>query len=528
MVHVIVNPVNFQAPAGGGASTIADPNGPGVAPKAVVFIVSGHTNLTSLNVAAPRGRISIGMTDFTTHRVVSCSYENNVAAASAGAWYRIDNATVVNLPVENGPSLEVEAAVTSVGVDSVELTWSAASTFFGIALFIYGGDVQAVLEVLASNASNGGTATSTALGREPDMVIAASCGVAFSADGSGQDPCITYGMMARHSATQGCISVCAETDQNPTSSGSILRDNAILALLSSAAGVVTEGPRVSLATTSTGFQITTTGTGSFEGMYLSLYLGGAKCWVGTPSVGASATGPEVISGVGFRAKCVLAAALRQTATNSLATGQNTMSIGFSDAVVTGTQGCWARDNVATSETNSIASQTWLIGLLANSLSFDWVASMTSIDATTFTINVDDAAAADRVVLFAAIGEFKVTVPGVAERAGRSVRAGWRARRAISPGGARQAVTLALARLTARRAAGRVRRAPLRAGSRARVFRGLTIMMLRYLERQRRAAFDRLFPRKKLPMTPIDRPEEAVEQRPKGVVVGPGLRRGLVR
>ena len=400
-----VNVVNGTAPGPGTTQTVTDSQAGGRTPKAIVMICSGHPNTVSQDVNSPGGRLSIGFYDLTNYRVIGAITEDGAAAGSADAGYRIDTATIAQLSNVTNANLQSEATVTSVGVGSVDLSWSAAATVDFIMLFIYGGAVQAAVESLACSGTIGGTATSTALGRMPDLVLAASCNAAFVADGQGTEMMVSFGAMARHSNTQGCVTTAMEHQQANTSVGSILRNDCVLTQVTSAAGTVTEGARMQMALTSTGFQITTqNANASFEGMFISLYLDGARCYVGTPTVAAGTTGSKAITGVGFKARSVLVAAPRAGAINNLLDTQNPVSIGAWDRTTAGCQGFWSRDNRATSEADSISSQTNLLSVLTQGASFDWVANPVSMDTDGLTINVSDAAAGDRMFLLVAFGE----------------------------------------------------------------------------------------------------------------------------
>jgi hypothetical protein len=200
------------------------------------------------------------------------------------------------------------------------------------------------------------------------------------------------------------VSACGEHHAaTATSVGCIVRNDVILSQITSTAGTPSEGARVEAALTATGFDLTTRNAAvSIDAIYLALYLGGARCWVGVEDVVASSTGSKSITTPGFRPRTVGAVGTTIAAANTLSTANGRMSVGFASLLAQGACGYWARDNQATSETRSVASQTDLVCIPAVTNTLDWVANLTAMTATGFDINVSDAAGANRFTLFFAV------------------------------------------------------------------------------------------------------------------------------
>jgi hypothetical protein len=421
-MSVIINPVNFNANPSGGSpfpQTITDANAPVVGgvtqtPIAVVFIISGHkVSLGSLGtVPKARGRISIGFAKFSSGSVsnqyaLGGSFDDNHAASSTVADYRVDNAKVLTLPSSAATGqLEMDFTLSSASAGAVAGNWSSTSDFYGQAWFIYGARVEASLEIKANSATIGNTVSSTLLGKKPDLLFAATCGQTIGSAAGGAEHLISFGVMARSSNTQACATCAGESAQSPTSVGTIMRNDAILSQITSAAGTPTEGARIEAALTSTGFDLTTRNANtSIDGIYLALYLGGVKTWVGVEQITAGSTGSKSITTPGWKPTTVGALAVEIVSTqNTLSVVNGRLSIGLVNASGQGMVAYWSRDNRTTSESSSFASQSDLVGLPAANTSLDFLAHHTGMTATGFDISVSTAATGDRLILFFAVAD----------------------------------------------------------------------------------------------------------------------------
>jgi hypothetical protein len=172
----------------------------------------------------------------------------------------------------------------------------------------------------------------------------------------------------------------------------------------SAAGTVTEGVRIEAALTSTGFDLTTRNANtSIDGIYLALYLGGARCWTGVEQITAGSIGSKSITSPGFKPRTVGALGVEIVSTiNTLSVVNGRLSVGLATAQAQGMVSYWSRDNRTTSESSSFASQSDIVGLPAATLSLDYLSNLTAMTATGFDINVSTAATGDRLVLFFAV------------------------------------------------------------------------------------------------------------------------------
>ena len=401
----IVNTVNFAFPGGSAPFnvTVTDSNGPGVSPTAIIVLASGHSTLSSYGQKASGAQISFGLYDFTTYRVVGGSMEDAASSSSADTAYRNDTATVVQLPASSSSSLSLEATVTSVGANSVTLTADAANTYHGAVIFIYGAGVHAAVETLTGASSIGGTVSSTALGRTPDVVIAASVAQSIAADSGGNEYMLSLGWAARHSSTQGCMVSVAEHQASPkTSVGSIAYNNRVAARLTNSPA---ENAQLELTSwNSDGFTLTTRNTAASLDI-IAISISGVKAAVANETIAAGTSGSKSITSPGFRAQTVLALTIRNTAFSNLSNTNNTFSIGCGNTHAQSVMAVWSQDNLSTSVTDSVAGNAAIIRPPTNGgvTAFDWVATWNGATANGFDIDVTTAAGGNRVVTFLVFG-----------------------------------------------------------------------------------------------------------------------------
>lgn len=401
--------VDFQLAGASGDQTISLVGGPGKTIKAYEILLSGATAQDTITAG---GRMSYGQFDGTTKRCVAIISRDNTIAAGATCGYRIDTGRVAAMPVATGVGLEVGLVPVSMGVDQITVNASAASTLRGVVRMYFGTDLVVKVESLASSASIGGTVSSTALGVPPDLVIAAGCGQAFISDGSGTPLMFSYGAAGRLPAlTQACAALCAEDSVVVrTSSGILVRDDAILTTLASASGTVTEGTRLELSFDATGFTITTRNAAvSVEGMFMSFSFGGAKCRAAVPLIDVSATGDESTTDTGFRTRGLALLLTNRTSGeinvigSAAAAGKFSLGWGLPGGISRAV-GFLAADNQLTSVTKSVVRSADIMDTVIDATTHDGIASLPSIDALGYTLNVSDAAVATRLVLSISVGD----------------------------------------------------------------------------------------------------------------------------
>ncbi len=411
----------FTAPTAGTppiAQAITIPGSRGLTPKGYIMVMSG---VTALDAGANGARVTVGADDGTTQRAVGIMVEHNQLSNVADTGYRIDTATVAQMPVTTGPSLSFEVNRTTLGVDTINVEFSATTAGQkGFGMAFYGSDVVIDVQSVAAPGSIGGTQDVT-MSQLPDAVIVIGVGQAFVADGQGNPAMLTIGFAARSSATQACGCLTAEHRATlptaVTSVGNIIRDDVAATHLSSSAGVVTEGARIGVSfPNATGCRLTTTNLGlSEEVIVIQLYLGGAQCWAGAPAINTDALGNTSYTNPALKGKAIMAVGARiATATNAVVDTFGSMSFGLASR--SGNQGCASvrsTDNAGTSSTQSLASATRIVDVITSASAHDYYEEFVSFDRNSppgtpsgFTWNTGDASTSgeDRPIAILVLGE----------------------------------------------------------------------------------------------------------------------------
>lgn len=399
----------FQGP------TATDPNpanvtvssGPGVQPKAAIFLASVVTALTNISST---GRLSIGFVcQATSNRAVSFNAENGDAAATTAVGYRCDIDTCIQIgSTSGGGSFQNEANVSTYVTDGARLSWSAgAGNTRGQAIFFFGDGVQSANTDIAGSATVGGTASISGLSFAPDVVFVASCNQAFDTDASGTPGHISFGFAARETDTQACSAICGENARNPTSAGSITRDDCVAVALTSSAGTITEGARLSVSSwNSDGVTFTTSHTNaSVSVAALCLKLPNTSAWAGTPTVGSSGTGNLSFTDPNMKPQAVFSSATINANLNTVVDQRGSLCVGAAiSSSEVGSTSCLHRDNQATGDAKAVVTSTRLVQLVITTGNYDWAAEYVTNDTLGFTIAVSDASGADRPTAFFVISQ----------------------------------------------------------------------------------------------------------------------------
>lgn len=386
---------SFEGPSGGTfprEETYTLAGGPGLTPTAV-YVVYGASALT-LDGRNATARLSVGAWDGTTQRVVCILGEDGAAAASADNGVRTDTDTVIQITGVNAATFQNEARAISFGTDSITLDWNSASGGHGYIVFFYCN--AAKVGTSTSSASIGGTASVSGLGFQPDAIVAFGVNQAITANNGQPELMLSVGYSGRlPSVTQSCGVICAEDNQGNTSSGEIARTNRFLTTLTSAAGTVSEGTSLEMTSfDSGGFTYTTRDTAvAVTFGYLALDLDDRHCYAAAPLVAMGATGNVSVTGPGFTPEFLFTTAIRVATQDTINANQATISVGVSDGTTTACAAARVRDNQATSDTYSTASETALLFLVGEGTAADdAVANLDSFDADGFTIDVIDTSA----------------------------------------------------------------------------------------------------------------------------------------
>lgn len=402
MSHAHFGIHSFEGPSGGTfprEETYTLSGGPGETPTAV-YVVYGASALT-LDGRNATARLSVGAWDGTTQRVVCIVGEDGTAAASADNGVRTDTDTVIQITGVNGAAFQNEARAISFGTDSVTLDWNSASTGHGYIVFFYCNAAK----VGTSTASGASTAV-TGVGFQPDALIAFGVNQAITANNGQPELMLSVGYAGRlPSITQACGVICAEDNQGNTSSGEIARTNRFLTTLTSTAGTVAEETDLTLSSfDADGFTYARSAAVAVPFGYLALDLDGRHCYAAAPLVAMGALGTVAVTGPGFTPGLLLTTAIRIAVQDTINANQATIDLGASDGTVSANVCARVRDNQATSDTYSTASQTSLIHTVETSAADDTIANLDSFDADGFTLDILDASsgAEDRALPYLAI------------------------------------------------------------------------------------------------------------------------------
>jgi hypothetical protein len=400
---VLVRSIHATGPSGVGAVTYTDSGGPaGLTPKAVRV---AWTVVTAEDTHSATARFGVGYYDGTTQRCVAAAAEHNTAAASADTWAYASTSLLVIVGDTAGPaSPQTTGAAVSLGVNSVEITWSVTNTNLHMDIvFFYGGDVQARVTSIASHAVSNSAVSTTGGSFTPSMVFAASTGNAFgSGSTASSHGTLSEGFSGRlPSTTQGCAALRWDDAASPTSVANLNRDDAVVAWLSS---VSAETHIEVTAWNSDGIEYTTRGAGgSFEFCVLELYFGDEiRVWAGGPLLPTSTLGAFSRTDPGFKPLALFFSHVRSGAIDTIGNTQGVMGIGYALSAAQACVTSFDRDNVATSEAQNRHTVTHCAQIIQASGAATMRISWTSFDATGWSGSVATASAADFHVPYCAI------------------------------------------------------------------------------------------------------------------------------
>ena len=502
--EIIFRDVAFTLPNATGNFTITDTGGPGLTPKACIIVLSGATGTGSETNPA---RISVGLTDGTAAIAIGLMAEHNVLAANADTGRRRANNKILNIPTTTTEALGVGATFVSVGTNALTINVDTASVLKGFVRFFYGAQLSAKVVTVTSDATSGNSVTCPSLGFTPDGVIAMSARTAWNTDAGLNNVIFSMGFAGRlPSPSQACVGICAQDLANPTSVGMKARNDRLLSIVISTAGVVTEPVSIELtAWNADDVTLTTRETGEAMGIgLLAFSLNGEKCFADLPALNSDALGVSSYVGAGFKARALMTVGSAAATANTIDSTVGAMSIGVYSPATGTAGGSMAKWNSADAQSTSVTTCS-IASDQFHHVESKWAARVVGITATGFDYNVLVSASADLPTLCFFIGvqpppavkrpALQRIIQGV-RRVARAVR-GFPLTRPVRGGtvrpapAAQRAPASQPARLQAAKPPSRVHtRAPT------------WIRLLQFWEVQRQAMTLRLFPRKKLPVPPV--------------------------
>jgi hypothetical protein len=397
----------FTCNTAAGNQTITIPVATGLTPKAVMFFISRATATDTItNTQMIGGGIRAGSTSLA----FAIEGDHNISSTLADTGVRADSANVIELTLAVNEGREAAATFDSFNTDNCIINWTTgtvpAAAYKGFAIFFWGADLSVNLQAVAGNATDGNSTDSSALGFDPDGLIAVSVNRAFSAGGSGADAIFSIGWAGRlPSVTQSCSAGVAEDRQDPSSGGCITRDDCVAIRLLSTAGTVTDTPRLEASFGTDKYTLTTRGaSASLTAAVLSYSLGGRRVWCGAQTVGTNTTGNKSLTTPGFHVGTAILSGVQGTTLNTIVNTTESLTVGASSGRAgesANVSATW-QDNIAGPGATVAKSRTGttFYGLVGGGGgATDIVLSWVSFDLAGLTLNVDSTLGTDRPISF---------------------------------------------------------------------------------------------------------------------------------
>ena len=403
--EIIVRDVPFTLPNASGAFTITDTGGPaGMTPKACIIVLSGASGTGGETNPA---RISIGLTDGAAAIAIGLMAEHNVLATLADTGRRRANNKILNLPVTTTEALGVGATFTSVGVNALTINVDTASVLKGFVRFMYGANLSAKLVTVSSPTTDNTAFNSPSLGLVADAVLAISARTVWNTDAGLNNVIFSMGFAGRlPSTSQACVGICAQDLASPTSVGMKARNDRLLSIVISTAGVVTEAISIQLtAWNADDVELTTRDTaGEAIGVgLLAFSLNGERCVADLPALNSDTLGVSSYAGAGFKARALFTVGSAAATANTLDATVGAMSFGVYAPATGSAGGSMAKWNSADAQTTSVTTCS-IASDQFHHVESKWAARVVAITVTGFDYNVLVSASADLPTLCFSFGE----------------------------------------------------------------------------------------------------------------------------
>ena len=405
--------VPFQLPNATGNFTITDTGGPGLTPKACIIVLSGATAIgTETNPA----RVAIGLTDGTNAIAMAWMAEHGVVDTNADTGRRRANDKILNLTATTAEALAVGATFVSLGTNALTINMEHASTLRGFVRFMYGAQLQAKVTTVTSALLVNTAVNSPSLGFQADGVICISARTAWNVDAGLANAIASIGCAGRlPSISQACMNVVAGDRISPTSVGQKPRDDRVLSIVISTAGVITEAVAIEVtAFNADDIEFTTREIGEAIGIgMLAFSLNGEKCHAGCPALNSDTMGISSYTTPGFRARALFVLGQAAATVNTLDTTTGAMSIGVFSPATVATGEYAAKWNDADAQSTSISTSALTENQIVH-VESKWAARVNRITATGFDYNVLVTASADLPTVVFSIGEQPPYTPFVSK------------------------------------------------------------------------------------------------------------------
>lgn len=382
---------------------------PGTNPVAALYALTGGTAIGTIVSPA---RLGLGVTDGTTQRAFGALAEDAVAAGSADAQTRVDDATVIQWPNTSSGALDGEASWSAWRTNGSEISWADLMTSahqLG-AIYFFGSRVRAAVVQVTGDATIGNTVAVTGLGFKPNLAIALCTNSAFPADTNASFWRSGIGLACQGKdgieQASSFMSVRDRAGLNTACAQSVYDTRFMSEVQGSAAGSITLGAGLVLESfTDDGAVLRTEDVAAaLVLVVLFLYVPHELAIRSTP-LSTSTAGSQAITGVGFRPQAYFGIGTSLASMNSTSGTGTAGHLSFG-VVTPDDEGCWsasAEDAAGTSDTYSLTAGTGF-SVLDNSGGVDWDASHVSFDDDGATLSVGTASTSDRAHAMLFVGE----------------------------------------------------------------------------------------------------------------------------
>lgn len=358
----------------------------------VACMVIGTTNTSTDSV---QGNLNgtIGFTDGSNERSVTCTYVDNVST-SRSRRFTVDTVYARN-DVDYSNNLSKTASFDSWITDGVRLNWTLTDDeeFNIIVILIGGDDVTAECGDLTPNGSVDGTTQVSGLSNEPQVIFFIGNGRAFD-DGSSNDVVgwCGFGIGINNDGSFKNVSHSISTDHHQANAnvGSIICNNRCFSNVN-ARDEELEFALELTAATSSSFTVTTRDNNQNMGEvgYLSLNLNGDSFDLVSQAL-ATGTGTQDWPSSGsldFAPEIAFLGASINTSVNTYQTADSANSLGVdaTDETV-GCHGTWAESGLATTNAEDVVSNTKILWVDDGTNTSEKQASISSWGTDKITLN----------------------------------------------------------------------------------------------------------------------------------------------
>jgi len=382
--------------------------------KAALFLITGAT---ATDTATAHGRIGIGITDFTNHRVVSESSQNGLVATNVTACNtRSGVASCIALVETNTSTFTVQATASSQATGARASFSDIDAAQLCSALLLGGSDIEvSVVSIPLTTGSDTNLDVAHGLSGEPDAYIVFNTGFSTGTQADGR---VSMGFATRSGSTYTHASTTFESDGALT-----LGNSGVYAYVSDAycGGRLTatswhHGVTLSQsATPATTFYASASATLATASTWYCLCIKGvtAKCGVATLPTGTGST--ALVTGMSVAPSVLLTLPTRITTVNSVLQNDDAGFFGLGLAVNNSTQctagGVSSDDNATTTNEKSYLNSAKALVTRSTTGTEVYSATVNSWDAGGVTLNYSAVAGTGTLAPYLAFGTQAAPVAG---------------------------------------------------------------------------------------------------------------------